>query len=199
MELDDLKQEWRQAGKVPMQKNQNIMELIQHKSNSPLASLRKSFRKQIIIMTVVPLAIIATNLQHIDKTFTSALFWFYIIFCICVILFARLNYNVVKKMQGMDGKVKSNLENQVNLLERRLKQNLIGIRVALLLFVILTEVLPYFQDFRMLNTWHSLSPFIRFGAYSALFLFQYFVSQRVSYQKFGRHIDHLKKLVAQMQ
>jgi hypothetical protein len=51
----------------------------------------------------------------------------------------------------------------------------------------------------MLNTWHSLSPFIRFGAYAALFLFQYFVSRMVSQQKFGQHIAHLKELVKQMQ
>jgi hypothetical protein len=199
MELDDLKQQWKEAGKLPMQNHQNIMELIQHKSNSPIAALKKSFRRQMTAMTVVPIAIIATNLQHIDKTLTSALFWFYILFCICVIVFARLNYTLVEKMQGMDGMVKSNLEQQIILLENRLRQNLIGIRIALLFFVVLTEVLPYFQNFKMLNTWHSLSPFFRFGAYAALFLFQYILSRRVSRQKFGRHIDHLKTLVQQME
>jgi hypothetical protein len=102
-------------------------------------------------------------------------------------------------MEGMDGMVKSNLEQQIFLLETRLKQNIIGIRIALLFFIVLTEILPYFQNFRMLNTWHSLSPFIRFGAYTALLLFQYFVSRSVSQRKFGNHIAHLKELVNQMQ
>lgn len=199
MELDDLKQQWKQAGKTGTPKNQNIMELIQHKNSGPVAALKRSFRKQIIAMMVVPIAIIGTNMQHIDKTLTSALFWFYILFCIGVIAFARLNYNLVKKMDQMDGMVKSNLKQQIRLLETRLKQNLIGIRIALLMFVVLTEVLPYFQDFHMLNTWHSLSPFIRFGAYAALFLFQYFLSRKVSQQKFGQHIDYLKELVKQME
>ncbi len=199
MELNELKHQWKQADKIQKPKNQNIMELIQHKSYGPVAALKRSFKKQMIAMTVVPIAIIATNLHHIDKTLTSALFWFYIVFCIGVIIFARLNYEVVKKMEGMDGMVKSNLEQQIFLLETRLRQNIIGIRVALLFFIVLTEVLPYFQNFRMLNTWHSLSPFIRFGAYAALFLFQYFVSRAVSYRKFGRHIAYLKELVSQMQ
>ena len=99
----------------------------------------------------------------------------------------------------MDGKVKSNLEQQISILETRLNQNLIGIRVALLFFIILTEVLPYFQNFRMLNTWHSLSPFIRFGAYAGLFLFQYFLSRRISDRKFGQPIARLKELVKQME
>jgi hypothetical protein len=199
MELDDLKHQWQQANKIKQPKNQDIMELIQQKSHGPVAELKKSFRKQMIAMTVVPIAILATNLQHIDKTLSSALFWFYILFCIGVIVFARLNYTLVKKMESMDGVVKSNLEQQVFLLETRLKQNLIGIRIALLFFIVLTEVLPYFQNFHMLNTWHSLSPFIRFGAYAALFLFQYVISRTVSQRKFGQHIAHLKQLIKQMQ
>ena len=198
MELDELKSHWKQADIAQKLKNQDIMELIQNKSHGPVAELKRSFRKQVIAMTVVPVMILATNLQHIDKTLTSALFWFYIVFCIAVIIFARLNYTLVKKLEGMDGMLKSNLEEQIVILETRLKQNLIGIRVGLLLFIALTEVLPYFQHFRMLNTWHSLSPFIRFGAYAALFLFQYFVSRRVSYIRFGKHIAYLKALLREM-
>ena len=199
MELDDLKHAWQQADNKHPLKNKDIMEMIHQESHGPVATLKKSFRKQIIAMTIVPIFILATNLHQVDKTLSSALFWFYIFFCIGVIVFAKMNYSVVKKMETMDGKVKSNLEQHIVILETRLKQNLIGIRVALLFFVLLTEVLPYFQDFRMLNTWHSLSPFIRFGAYAILFLFQYYVSRKVSYRKFGKPIAHLKELVKQME
>lgn len=199
MELEDLKQQWKQVNTSHKYVNQNIMELIQHKSQGPVAALKKSFRKQMILMSVMPIIILGLNLQHIDSTLSSALFWFYILFCIGVIVFARFNYEVVKKMEVMDGAVKTNLEQQIFLLETRLRQNLIGIRVALLFFILLTEVLPYFQYFRMLNTWHSLSPFFRFGAYTALFLFQYFISRLVSRRKFGQHLSHLKELVKQMQ
>jgi hypothetical protein len=198
MELEDLKQNWKQSGDQHTAKNQNIMEMIQHKSQGPVAALKSSFRKQMIAMTIVPIAIMATNIQHIEKTFSSVLFWSYIAFCIGVVVFARMNYAIVQKMESMDGRVKTNLEQQVRLLESRLRQNLIGIRIALLFFILLTEVLPYFQDFRMLNTWHSLSPWIRYGAYAALLLLQYFVSRRVSDRKFGRHIAHLKELLQQM-
>src|SRR3712207_3029095 len=121
MELDELKHQWKQADKTQKPINKNIVELIQHKSRGPVAALKRSFRKQMIAMTVMPIAILATNLQHIDKTLTSALFWFYILFCIGVLVFARFNYAVVKKMEGMDGAVKANLEQQVFLLETRLR------------------------------------------------------------------------------
>lgn len=199
MELDELKNQWKQTDKIQKLKNQNIMELIQNKSYGPVAKLKRSFRKQIIAMALIPILFISTNLEHIDKTLSSALFWFYILFCISVIVFARFNYSIVKKMEGMDGKVKSNLEQQIVILETRNRQKLNGLRSAFLLFIVLLEVLPYFQNFRMLNKWHSLSPFIRVGGYIALFSFQYFVSLTVNRRNFGKHIAHLKELVKQMQ
>lgn len=198
MELDELKQQWNQSEKTEQPKNQNIMQLIQNKSYGPVAALKRSLRKQMMAMVIIPIAIVGTNLQHIDKTLTSVLFWCYLAFCLGVIIFTRLNYTLVEKMEGMDSEVKSNLEQQIALLETRLRQNLIGVRIALLFFIVLVEVLPYFQDFSMLNKWHALSPFIRFGAYAALFLLQYFISRTVSYRKFGQHIAYLKELVQQM-
>ena len=199
MELDDFKKGWQDSHKQQPSTNKNILEIIHHKGQGPVAALKRSFRRQIIALTVVPIVIVATNIPNIDKMLSSVLFWCYIIFCIGVVVFACLNYSVVKKMEVMDGMVKPNLEQQILILETRLRQNIIGIRVTLLFFIILTEVLPYFQDFKMLNTWHSLSPLIRFGVYTLLFLFQYFLSRSVTDQKFGRHIAHLKELVKEMQ
>ena len=199
MELDELKNQWIQADTIQKTKNQNIMEIIQNKSYGPVAELKKSFKKQMIGMAIVPILFIVTNLEHIDKILSSALFWFYILICIGAIIFARSNYAVVEKMEGMDIQVKSNLEQLIVLLETRTRQKLIGIRIACLLFIILLEVLPYFQNFRMLNKWHSLSPFIRFGGYAALFLFQYVVSRTVSRRGSEQHIAYLKELVKQMQ
>ena len=125
MELDELKNQWKQTDKIKKNKNQNIMELIQNKSNGPIAELKRSFKNQIIGMTVLPVAFIAANLEHIDKTFSNALFWFFILFCISAIIFARLNYAFVEKMEGMDEKVKSNLEQQIVILDTRIRQKLL--------------------------------------------------------------------------
>src|SRR4051794_5273572 len=99
MDLDELKQQWQQGNEFQKLKNQNIMELIKNSSNGPVAALKKSFKKQIVAMVIIPIAILATNLPNIDKTLTSALFWFYMVFCLGVIIFARLNFGVVKKME----------------------------------------------------------------------------------------------------
>jgi len=116
-----------------------------------------------------------------------------------MIVFASMNYRIVEKMGTMDGMVKHNLEQQVDLLETRLKWKLIVLRIVLVFFVILLEVIPYFQHYRMLDKWHSLSPLVRFASYAGFFILQYFLSRVVSERKFGSHIKYLKDLMNEMQ
>jgi hypothetical protein len=198
MELDDLKNSWKQTN-INKISNKDIMELIQLKSYGPLAALKRGFKKQIRLMAIMPIILIATNIKNIEGVLTSVLFWSYVLLCVGVILFSSYNYRIVTKMESMDGMVKSNLEQQIQLLEMRLRWNIRGIRIALLFFILLIEILPYFQQYRMLNTWHALSPVIRFSSYAALFLFQYFVSRRLKERDFGTHITYLKMLVKEIQ
>lgn len=198
MELDELKQQWKQADTIQQVNNNDIMEIIRKKDNGPIAALKRSFKMRIAMMIVVANSIIITNMHQLDKTFSSILFWAYILFVIGVVLFARLSYNTAKKMEQMDSTIKANLEQQVALLEKRVRQNLTGIRIALLFFIILLEVAPYLQYFRMLHKWHSLSPLIRFGGYALLLLFQYVVSRQISRRNHDPHIARLKELVEQM-
>ena len=198
MELDDLKQTWKQT---PIHKpvNTDIMELIHHKSYGPVAALKKAFIKQIKLMIILPILIFATNLDDVNKVLTSIMFWSYIAFCIGLILFSWFNYRVVKKMEGMDAMVKPNLEQQITILEKRLKWHVNGVRIAFIFFMILTEILPYFQHYRLLDKWHSLSPLIRFSTYAGLLLLQYFTIRPVLHKKFGQHLNYLKGLVREMQ
>ena len=98
MELDDLKQAWKQTDKQkPL--NKNIMEMIQHKSYGPVAALKKSYKKQMTVMFIIPLLLLLTNLDDVNKALTSVMFWSYVAFCIAVIIFAFYNYKIASKMQ----------------------------------------------------------------------------------------------------
>src|SRR5450432_3076624 len=105
MELDDLKQTWKH---LPIKNNINtdIMELIQHKSHGPVAAMKRVFKKQITVMAILPLVLIATNLNDVRIVFTSVMFWCYVAFCIGIIVFAYYNYRIVTKMENMDGMVR---------------------------------------------------------------------------------------------
>ena len=198
MELDELKQTWKQT---PIQKtiNTDIMELIQHKSYGPLAAIKRSFRKDMMIMMIMPFILILTNLNDLNTVFSSIMFWSYVVFCAGIIGFVYYNYQLVRKMEGMDGMVKSNLRQQLDILETRLRWNIIGLRIAMIYFILLTEIVPYFQHYRMLDLWHSFPSIARYGTYAGLLILQYYVSRQVCNRKYGQHIEYLKKLVNDMQ
>ena len=196
MELDDLKQIWKQtSGKNKL--NTDIMELIQHKSQGPVAALKTVFKKQIILMSIIPLVLLLTNLNDVRIVLTSIMFWSYVAFCIGIIALAYYNYRIVTKMRGIDSVVKKNLEQQIILLEKRSKLELYVMRGVLLFFILLCEVVPYIQHYRMLDKWHSLSLII--STYTVLLLLQYFLNKRIRERKVGRHITYLKELVKEIQ
>jgi uncharacterized protein involved in response to NO len=150
-------------------------------------------------MVLLPLFLLFTTVDDMSRIFSNVLFWSYTLFCVGMVIFASANYRIVEKMGTMEGRVRSNLEQQIDLLETRLKWKLIGLRIALVFFIILVEIVPYFQHYRMLGKWHSLSPFTRFASYAAILALQNFVSRIVNERKFGGHIKYLKTLVKEMQ
>jgi len=198
MELDDLKQAWNQKQSTkPL--NTDIMELIQHKSYGPLAALKKAFRKQIVLMAIIPAYFIIFNVDDVHALLNNVILWSYIAFCVGVIIFSYYNYRMVNKMEGMDNMVKINLEQQVNVLERRMKWKKTALKVALIFFILLIEIVPYFQHYRMLDKWHSLPVAIRYFTYAGLFVLQYFANTWVNERRYGRHLKYLKELVKEMQ
>jgi len=198
MELDDLKQSWQKTNKVESH-DSDIIRLIQNKNYGPVAALKKAFKKQIKLMIIVPFIIFFTNIDRVDRVLTSIMFWSYIAFCIGLITFSWFNYQMVKRMESMDGMVKANLEQQIATLQSRLKWKITGVRIALLYFILLAEVMPYFQHYSMLDKWHSLSLAVRLAAYVGFLVLQYFISTVVSHRKYGKHLLYLKQLANEMQ
>jgi lipid-A-disaccharide synthase-like uncharacterized protein len=198
MELDELKQAWKQT-EVKTNINTDIMELLQHKSYGPVAAMKRVFRKQIMAMTALPFILILTNVTDIHAVLTSIMFWSYVAFCIGIIIFASYNYRIVRQMEAMDGIVKANLERQISLLEKRASWELIGMRGVMLFFIALTEIVPYFQHYRTLALWHSMPVIFRIATYAALLLLQYFFNRKIKERNVGQHLTYLKKLVKEMQ
>lgn len=175
------------------------MQLIQHKSYGPLAALKKAFRKQILLMAIIPVFFIISNADNLSAVLNSVILWCYIAFCIGVIIFSYYNYQIVNKMEGMDSLVKTNLEQQINLLETRMKWKKTGLMVALIFFILLVEIVPYFQHYRMLDKWHALPAAIRYLSYAGLLVLQYFANTWVNDRRYGTHLKYLKELVKEMQ
>jgi hypothetical protein len=197
MELDDLKKAWKQENSKQT-KTPDIMELIHQKSKGPIASLKNSFRKQMMFVTAMMTIVIATQAGNLDSISSNILFWTFIGFCLAMIFTFYINYRQTGKMASMDDKVKNNLIQYVDRMEQRLKWQNTGARIVILILILLLEIIPHYQHVRMLDTWHSLHPLIRFSSYAAYLVIQYFISRSVTQRKFGKHLDHLKTLLREV-
>ena len=138
-------------------------------------------------------------MDDLHFAFTNILFWIYIAFSIGIIVFTYNNYRIVRKMESMDNLVKDNVEQQVDLLQTRMKWKKTGLMISLLFFIGVAEILPYFQHYQMLDEWHSVAPVIRFLGYAAFMVLQYFLSAWVNERKYGRHLKYLKEMANEMQ
>jgi len=194
MELDDLKQAWQQADRQPAA-SPDVSELIHQKSRGSIALLRKAFRKQMLAVCALMAFFIATQARNVGSVSSHILFWTFLAFCGAMIGMLLWNYRLTHKMASMDARVVQNLEQHIALMEQRLRWQSIGARVVILFFILLLEVIPLYQHVRMLDTWHHLSPWIRFAAYAAYLAFQYVLSRTIAQRRFGRHLSHLKNLL----
>ena len=198
MELDDLKQPWLESAKNIKPFNKSVMEIIQNKSYGPAAQLKRNFRKMIIIIPIV-VSMLIVNLSKKHDIFSDVLFWFYIIFISSMMLFFYYNYRLINKMQCMDCLVKSNLEKQVKTLENGFKWRLVIIRGAFIIFIVLLEVLMYYQQEPALAKWYAQPVILRMSTYAILITAWYFITKLIFRTKYGKHIQHLKNLVQQME
>ena len=194
MELDDLKKAWQQEKKQSIQ-TPDIMQLIHQKSRGPIASLKKSFRKQMTVVAVLMTTVMIANGRQVESVPGQVLLYTYIAFCFAVILGFYQNYRLTQRMERMDQNVKENLEDYVDQLQKRLKWQYLGARLVVLVFILLLEILPLYFHARMLDRWHSVSPLIRFSAYAVYMLLVFFISRRVKERKFGQHLRHLKEVL----
>jgi hypothetical protein len=145
-------------------------------------------------MGLMPFILISSNMNNAGNIFTSVLFWSYVLLCIGMITFGYMNYRLAGKMEFRDENMKASLLQQIDTIEKRLGWKMIALRVAIIYFAVLVEVLPYFAHYRMVDKWHSLPVAARYGTYLAFFILQFFLSKSINKRKYGTHLAYLKQL-----
>ncbi|WP_347158533.1 hypothetical protein [Pontibacter chitinilyticus] len=174
------------------------MEIIQNKSNGPIAQLKHRFRKQLIVLPLV-IALVTLNLSRHHDLFSDALFWFFVVIGLVMCGYFLFSYRLVSHIASMEGMVKTNLKKQVTTLERGYRVRMLVLRILPILFLALLELLLFLNQEPSLARWHAQPLGIRLLCYAAVWSAFFLLTKYVLRHKYGRHIQHLKELVAQMQ
>jgi hypothetical protein len=196
MELDELKQSWQKATEKMELPNRDVLELIQHRSEGPVAQLKRRFRKgMILILLVTGFSLIEL---HGKSDLSEIMKWYLAGFCGMILIYFYLSYRLVSKMQEMQETVKANLQRQVHLLKTGLKWRLIVTRSMFVLYMVFLEAYMYLRPKDGLTQWRALPTGERLVIYAGIFLFMYLLTKYATTHRYKRHIEHLERLTEQM-
>ena len=197
MELDDFKQQWDKSTDASQPLNTNIMELINNKSNSPLAVLEKKLRNNFYIFPFVVLLFVGKLISHETLTH-SATSWLLFGILSTEFVFYTLSYIMVKKIQQPDGKTKENILYRINTIQYTIRWQLIINEALYLVMAILLEISMRNHWDANFEGWYSVSAIIRYSIYLVILVF-IFMMKRNSNQKFyGQYLAKLNDLIRQI-
>jgi hypothetical protein len=197
MELDDLKESWKQTNENIKPINKNIMETIQNKNYGPLATLKKRFRKPMIFLPFI-LAYGIFNAQKLKAPLGNLMLCLLITLAITALAYFFYSYNIIKNLENVNTNVKDNFERQLKKLEQSFKWRLTVVRSIFVVFIVALELQMAFSK-NLLTEWVTVSVGIRLLVYAAVLAFIYFLTQTILRRKYHKHITYLKQLVDQMQ
>lgn len=196
MELDELKQSWKQSAEKMQGSDSHIQSVIANKDRGPVAELKARFRKGMIL---IPL-IMAIALMKLPKHHGLAFDLFFSLLSTVAILMTAyfyFNYKLVSSMQAMDGTVKDNLQKQVRILEKGVRFRLLFTRTMLLVFIVLLELLSY--QGKEMEGWYSQALVVRLMVYAFVFAGFYLLTHLVVKNRYSKYISHLRELVDELE
>lgn len=206
MELDSLKEAWgKQETTDLITKNTDIMELVQHKSYGPIATIKRKLTWQLvpipIFLGVILLQIIIKPalLDKFKVLFSEQPLFMWGASAAMILLVAQFgfSYILLQKVQKTDLSIKGAVEKNLTLFEKSLKaQRVVGI-IILTIFILLIEFgnkLPG-KEFDLL---FSLNSEVRTLLYVAVLVFYFYFSKIMFQRQFGQHINFLKETLSKL-
>lgn len=195
MELEQFKEAWNnESTGSPELVNSDIMELIQHKSYSPVATLKRKFRLQLLSFPLL-VAVIVYDFIKKPLLLTDLTFWLFILFCFSVTGFFWFNYSIINRLQNSGDSVKAAITKDIIILEKGFKKFFIVSRIVFVLFIILVEVLMHSHKLPDFEIWSTYSIPIRITGYILALIVQYFLVKFSFKKQYGQHISFLKDLL----
>jgi hypothetical protein len=208
MELDSLKEIWNDAGEKNERQpaNTEILEMLTKSSKSPVAKMMHNVLVEMILIIVLFGGVAVFYFIAFKGRFNS-IAWLYLITAGLSTWYYYSKWKLLHSMQCVACQVKSNLQLQVNTLEKYIRFYLIaGTAIVPFLFIFLGILFYYnFPSARL----DPLFPPIYTASVkkwalwvlsqSAFTALVYFVNKWYVNRLYGRHTRKLKELVSQME
>lgn len=197
MELDDLKQSWKNENQQYQKSDYDLNDILAKKIDNPLNALRLKYKKQLILLPIAAVILIIMNFVEPALRY-NAMIWIAIPLLLLQTFRYYLNYKTVLKMlQPDDSGVKQRLEENLKMLKEDSNRDLQFLRLILIVFIAATELTIYYDLLPAYQSIKTVGLPIRAGVYVLLFFVQPYISKYFFNLHFGQYINRLQELVDQ--
>ena len=205
MELDELKDIWKEQ--APGQVSKEVQPLLSKKSNTPIAKMKRHLNMELLAVVVLYGFIIIYFMAILgSRYFSISVLYFIIGSLFCVYYYKK--FKLLKEMECMACEVKSNLSKQVDTLEKYIRFYLWAgtaiVPIVLIFFYWFeyTNFPPEKEHFFILpsdtnSITKSIGSLLKWVIPTTVLF--YFINKWYVRKLYGRHVDSLKQMLAQME
>lgn len=204
MELDQLKEMWGTVEtKHTQTSEQELQLLLQKKSKSPIAKMKRNLTVEMWVVVVLYAWIIIDYVLQFKGLILTIPLLLFIVGLLYIVYYVRKR-NLLKQMECVTCEVKSNLQQQVRILEKYIRFYMISGTVLFPFTVIFVSAVMFFSspEIQQLRAKEPLSFgyfFLAVTIISAVLTVPiYFLNKWYVRKLYGQHAEKLKQIVNEM-
>ena len=197
MELNELKENWQNAGQELSNGDHDFHKILKSQLDTPLSILKTKYIRQLILIPLAILVLILANMLNF-KLHNNGFIWLtiFILFLLCLDYYR--NYSSIIRIQRPPiDSVRETLKKNLSFLERNARQQMFFMRLILLMFVAILEAVMYLGLAPDYQFWQSVLLPLRILFYITVVILQPYFSRYIYNLNFGRYIYRLKELLNQ--
>jgi 4-hydroxybenzoate polyprenyltransferase len=207
MELEKWKDIWKEEGQEPSNDAQKLRSLLDKKSNSPVAKMKRNLRVELWFVIITYGAMILFYFLAF-KGRMSAVSWFMLFIGLLFVIYFQRKNKLLTEMECLSCEVKSNLQKQTTTLEKYIRIYLIG-------GTVLAPVsLLFFGWFFYARAWTNVNDTIFYPGehnpiwkvilawviLTSIVTFLFYVLNKWYVRKlYGKHVEKLKEVLNEME
>ncbi len=197
MELDDLKKMVDISTNNYEPINNNIMELISHKSQSPLSRLEQKIKIGLVPFPIAALLFSAMFINNLQARH-SILQWMLLGILFIEFISLLFSYGLVKKLLDPSGSTRENLVSKMNIIKRSFKSQFLISLCSYAALAVALEITMYYHADANFSTWFETPILLRITCYIAFLIFQLILKKHFYKKQFSGLLEELNNLIRQL-
>ena len=200
MELDDLKELWKESNNSSLLNNEeDLRQILSHRSRSPIAIMKRNLKLEVLFVILFYSFIIWLISNQVDSNILYFDILLLILAGMLFCIYAFYKYKLLYKMESVACEVKSNLNLQLNSLEKLVKLYFKVGNIGVVLVYLIAGAISYIEaegDKVHFPQVLELIIFLSIGVILAII--NYYSSRWYIFKLYGKHIQKLKNIIYEM-